>query len=395
MTTAAEEGKKLYVEKKYEEAVVAFTKALEGEEDVEALSRLHSNRCACLMHLSKFSEAEDDAETCTSLKPTWSKGWGRLGTAKEARHKFLEAAAAFEKASELGERAYDKDAKRARDLSARASSYYASRAFTGTTAKKPLVVESKWLEEFQFVARLGILVTFVGYCVAFSSKSMSGRYTACVRFVIASYLVHVIRYHGRPRFTSDYARRVITDSVAQRGFGAFVLLVGSSFMPLFVFVYIEVAHLAASIVDRMPAESKFSQKLLDAFSSLRLLDSRTKEVDATVFQNAATLEVAAGFVVVLELLTPRRSFAFLALYWQYLQLKYMLESAEAQANNIQGPGPLRQAFAGLDAKIESLLESPAAPSFLKAAYTTLKATLSKQVAVPKPGEKPKPRCSVM
>ena len=33
-----------------------------------------SNRCACYLQLSRYSEARDDAESCTMVKPTWPKG---------------------------------------------------------------------------------------------------------------------------------------------------------------------------------------------------------------------------------------------------------------------------------------------------------------------------------
>ena len=73
-TETMEEGRKLYSEGKYNEAIVAFTNGLETD-DVEEQARLYSNRAACYLQLQKFKEAEEDAESCTALKPTWSKGW--------------------------------------------------------------------------------------------------------------------------------------------------------------------------------------------------------------------------------------------------------------------------------------------------------------------------------
>ena len=33
-----------------------------------------SNRCACYLQISEYKEARNDAESCTMIKPTWSKG---------------------------------------------------------------------------------------------------------------------------------------------------------------------------------------------------------------------------------------------------------------------------------------------------------------------------------
>jgi hypothetical protein len=44
---------------------------------------------------------------------------------------------------------------------------------------------------------------------------------------------------------------------------------------------------------------------------------------AAVF--SAYLEILTGLVLVVELLTPYRNFMMLALYWQYLQMRYMLD----------------------------------------------------------------------
>eukprot|EP00633_Aureoumbra_lagunensis_P003914 CAMPEP_0197316918 /NCGR_PEP_ID=MMETSP0891-20130614/44861_1 /TAXON_ID=44058 ORGANISM="Aureoumbra lagunensis, Strain CCMP1510" /NCGR_SAMPLE_ID=MMETSP0891 /ASSEMBLY_ACC=CAM_ASM_000534 /LENGTH=154 /DNA_ID=CAMNT_0042806637 /DNA_START=21 /DNA_END=486 /DNA_ORIENTATION=+ len=126
---SGEKGRELYKEQKYVEAIDAFSKAIDSAE-YDDLAALHSNRCACYMQLRKYDQAVEDAETCTQVKPIWSKGWARLGAAKQAQAKFLEAASAYEKAAEVEtssisiKKGYQENAAKARQYSEQASQYY-------------------------------------------------------------------------------------------------------------------------------------------------------------------------------------------------------------------------------------------------------------------------------
>ena len=53
------------------------------------------------MHLHDFKGAKEDAESCTALKPSWAKGWARLGAAQGRLGEITEAVASYEKAHEL------------------------------------------------------------------------------------------------------------------------------------------------------------------------------------------------------------------------------------------------------------------------------------------------------
>lgn len=46
--------------------------------------RAHSNRCAALLKISKFSKALDDAHTVIRLRPDWDKGYFRKASVLEA-----------------------------------------------------------------------------------------------------------------------------------------------------------------------------------------------------------------------------------------------------------------------------------------------------------------------
>ena len=81
---AAEAGRANYKNGDYKAAALCFTEALE-DIDAEDTHKLYSNRSACRMHLHDFKGAKEDAESCTALKPSWAKGWARLGAAQAPR----------------------------------------------------------------------------------------------------------------------------------------------------------------------------------------------------------------------------------------------------------------------------------------------------------------------
>ena len=81
-----------------------------------------------------------------------------------------------------------------------------------------------------------------------------------------------------------------------------------------------------------------------------------------VAQRAAFLEVLAAFYMTAEMFTRRRNIILLVIYWQYMQMRFMLEKA------VNGPygGPIGGAFGGIDASVTRFVSRPAVPSPVKA-----------------------------
>ena len=82
-----------------------------------------------------------------------------------------------------------------------------------------------------------------------------------------------------------------------------------------------------------------------------------------VAQRAAFLEVLAAFYMTAEMFTRRRNIILLVVYWQYMQMRFMLEKA------VNGPygGPIGGAFGGIDASVTRFVSRPAVPSPVKEA----------------------------
>ncbi|XP_065184139.1 stress-induced-phosphoprotein 1-like [Sycon ciliatum] len=76
-----------------EQAVDFYTQgiAIDGNNHV-----LYSNRSAAYAKLNRFSDALEDAQKTTSIKPDWAKGYSRVGTALSFLDRHSEAIDAFE-----------------------------------------------------------------------------------------------------------------------------------------------------------------------------------------------------------------------------------------------------------------------------------------------------------
>ena len=64
-------GNDAFKEKRYDEAVECYTKAISAGGLLNHV--LFSNRCACFVALKEYGSALADADKCVRLKPDWGK----------------------------------------------------------------------------------------------------------------------------------------------------------------------------------------------------------------------------------------------------------------------------------------------------------------------------------
>ncbi|RYP57180.1 hypothetical protein DL770_010732 [Monosporascus sp. CRB-9-2] len=86
-------GNKAIAEKKFDEAIDAFTKAIEIEPSNHVF---YSNRSAAYASKKDWTNALKDAEKTTEIKPDWPRGWGRKGAALHGAGDLLGASEAYE-----------------------------------------------------------------------------------------------------------------------------------------------------------------------------------------------------------------------------------------------------------------------------------------------------------
>jgi len=91
-------GNKALMANDVDRAIFCFTEALELDDQNHIL---YSNRAAAYCKKEKWIDAVVDGEKVTQLKPTWAKGWARLGTAHFGGKDYIGARRAYDKALEL------------------------------------------------------------------------------------------------------------------------------------------------------------------------------------------------------------------------------------------------------------------------------------------------------
>ena len=250
---AAEAGRANYKNGDYKAAALCFTEALE-DIDAEDTHKLYSNRSACRMHLQDFKGAKEDAESCTALKPSWAKGWARLGAAQGRLGEVTEAIESYEKAHELDPTCdeYQSEAAKLAAPPPRRPPPRRPPPPLNTVAMAPEPFGA--LDAPHLLIRVACLAGVVVYATSFTTDAsvLRLKYKSAVRWAVLSALLHAYRAHGFPKLSADYARRLFTDPHAQRLFGVLILLVGSgSLFGLIPVADAEVAALLAQLCVRL------------------------------------------------------------------------------------------------------------------------------------------------
>lgn len=105
----------------------------------------------------------------------------------------------------------------------------------------------------------------------------------------------------------------------------------------------------------------------------RLLEpSQVKNINQGLLSLGCTFEVYQGIFLVIELMLPTRNPIMLYIWWQYLQMRYMLDQT----------GVVKNAFKDMDQKVTTLVGHKYCPSIVGKGYGLLKSFLQKQVQIP-------------
>lgn len=92
------EGDDSYLNHSFDDAIRAYTNALALKEDHHIVL---SNRCACYLQVSNGVKALQDADQCIKLKPKWSRGYSRRGSALFELKRFHSSILAYEECIQL------------------------------------------------------------------------------------------------------------------------------------------------------------------------------------------------------------------------------------------------------------------------------------------------------
>lgn len=92
-----EKGNKALAESKFEEAIAAYTEAINFDPKNHVL---YSNRSAAYAKAGNYEDALNDAEETIKINPTWPKGYSRKGSALSYLQKYVEAFEVYQKGLE-------------------------------------------------------------------------------------------------------------------------------------------------------------------------------------------------------------------------------------------------------------------------------------------------------
>lgn len=226
-----------------------------------------------------------------------------------------------------------------------------------------------------------------------SALSSSFYARACGAYAILT-ITMMIFYHGRPRFSKEYAARLIQDSNTSNLLLACMLYTSRPFiLGVVPIASMSMIHASALVYKFMVAKIPTAARQVANVTDRALLPIMTTEVpnwsqltsSQKMYQFCIRVPLwNAGIVVVLaliylvELLTPRRSVMSTFMLWQYLRMMVMLEQTKPN-----GSRHFTEAFRGLDRRITFITNHKRCPAFVGIVYRKIKSAANHFTTLPR------------
>ncbi|GBG24150.1 Small glutamine-rich tetratricopeptide repeat-containing protein [Hondaea fermentalgiana] len=330
-----ERGNSLLREGKKDEAAEAYSAAIE----LDGSNHVYfSNRAHVYNLLGDFPSALADANRCVELKPDWAKGYNRLAMAFQGLGDQKKYEDALAKWRELG--------------GAPAATRSSGTSAASATASGPSSLPDM-LSKVQLGLRVFLVLNFALY--VFPLTSSYGAFQRALFSACGVYMIHLYRVHGRPVRTQAYAQRIVTDYRSHYAMAAMLFAFSGSgrLIALMPHLLSEIGYVADYVLTAQPQIAaqlapplnthvlpRFTQTPPEQWASLDLR-SKWQRYNQVSMHYAASLEVAIGLGLIVELVTPSRSFLVLFAYWHFLRIRYMVSD------------DIKQTFRALDTKIAS------------------------------------------
>eukprot|EP00753_Platysulcus_tardus_P001127 PLAT11082.1.p1 GENE.PLAT11082.1~~PLAT11082.1.p1 ORF type:complete len:428 (+),score=237.79 PLAT11082.1:31-1314(+) len=395
------EGNEAFKAGRYEEAVELYTSAIERDGEN---ATYYCNRAGAYSGLGKWEAASKDAKKAVTLRPRYAKAHVRLGTALYNRKRFSQALASFQQALKLnpdsqaakdGAKAAGEADRRVRGLDDRAGDRAraaAADASASATAAGPAAFKA-WalgtsaakLRTTQAALRAGMLLMTLLYFVPLIGSSAAA-FKRVLLLALVNYVLYLYSTYGMPKFTIAWFAPLMQDTTFHYLFLCAMFYSSRPLAILLLAVLLtEMVHLAwyASVAMRLlqlPVRTRLAAaadgvmpRLIDGWAT-KSTEQKWRSLTTHVPQWSAYCEVAVGFVLILELLTPMRRLLMVVLFWQFLRLRYVLSPHT------------KLAFAAVDSSITAALSHSVVPAVLRNGYTSFKGVLAKMTEMPKPSE---------
>mmetsp|Transcript_23083 Transcript_23083/g.23738 ORF Transcript_23083/g.23738 Transcript_23083/m.23738 type:complete len:418 (-) Transcript_23083:27-1280(-) len=379
----------------YDEAIKQFTSAIGVASSSEFLKTIYSNRSAAYMKISQYQSALLDANKCIEIDCNWAKGYVRKGDALYSLKKYTECYNAYNYAlritpndtsvqqkCELAQKAIRDSVNDTQQQQQQQQQQSNSRPSTQPSSK------NNTFESIQNYLRIFLVLNALLYFIPFSSSFSYGsyhrfNYTSIINYGISLYLAY-----GIPQFNMGYLQRIMLDPTTIYLFLAILLLGGRPYflglMPILLTEGVHVAYYISILLqNRMPSVldrvdsllvrylPQLMQKTPDEWRRLGS-QSKWKQFSTRIASMSAYCEVMQGILLLFELILPTRNIMYTVIWWQYLQMRYMLDQS----------GIIKTTFIHVDNRIMTLLSHRLCPSVLLSGYGYLKVFLAKQVQPP-------------
>mmetsp|Transcript_10728 Transcript_10728/g.10773 ORF Transcript_10728/g.10773 Transcript_10728/m.10773 type:complete len:421 (-) Transcript_10728:148-1410(-) len=381
----------------FEDAIDHYSKAINIESgssnDKNVLKVLYSNRSAAYLKVSKQTASLLDADKCVEFDAQWPKGLVRRGDALFALARYTEAYNAYNSACRLTPNDISVQEKLQRAQNAISGS--SSTSSSGWSGRSGRPAALSFLVSTQNFARILALLCFLLYLLPLRILPLSytNTYRLSVTCGLVSYAISLYHSHGMPQFNMEYAQRVVPDPTTMYLFMCILLLISRPYISgISAMIITETTHIVAHVIKYLEKHPEYLRQCTKVVE-LRLLpfltggtmgvedwrrlstSSKWNQFSSKMMTMAAQSEVMHGLFLVVELLLPSRNLLMTIMWWQYLQMRYMLDRA----------GLVQSSFVGVDARITSVISHRLCPSMIRMGYGYLKTFLAKQVQPPSPG----------
>eukprot|EP01038_Epipyxis_sp_PR26KG_P008469 gene8469-11451_t len=378
-------GNAAYSAGNFNVAIQHFTDSIKAMDNLseeihkELQKIVYSNRSAAYLKLNKLDEALSDANRCINIDGNWVKGYSRKGDALLRKKLFTDAHNAYNNGLRIATN--DPIMKEKCEQAMRAirnSSEQQSRTTNSSSNDSTLVIYIK------ASIIISAILYFITIPVSASISKICYRYSAVSSILIGLFTLY--KNYGFPKFTMEYAQSIVTDSVTMNVFlGSFIVFSSPYILALFPLILASLSSLVPAILTQIrnnlpELQSRIEPMLAQYIPSLRGQDlsqffssQRASSITFAMAKVSAQCEVYQGLYLIFELITPKRNLILLCFWWQYLQMRYMIDQS----------GNLKAAFASLDARISSILSHRLCPVIVRTGYSMIKSAMAKQVQIPK------------
>ena len=361
------EGDAAFRARDYDAALEKYSECIRREPTNKVY---YSNRAAVYQSLGQYRSALKDAESALRQDSAYAKAWARKGAALTMLDRYAEAESAYGTAlsHDAGNASYRKERDACRAKAQRPSAL----AFIASQRTKSL----------QFALRCFVIFNALLFFWPFFGRAASAAAYRRMLLGNAGNLVMNLKAEvGMPRFSTQYLAAFMQNICGQYLFLSMMLFAAGKPYTVAVPILLlsEVVHVfyfGSQLLSRAsPSLLRGIQGQVDRVLPAILKNHRS--LAEAVMHYSTLCEVMLGILLIVELLTPRRNFMMLIFYWQYLQMRTLLDQ--------DGTG-IKKAFRTVDQRILSYVHHPRCPGIIGRGYSFVRDAMARAATPPQPGQ---------